>query len=295
MGPFAHMLYARQGSAGLLGARDAGQRARLETALFAGALAPDAGYYPGGEPELSHRVHLERPWDFCRELWQAAGSPLERAFALGWLSHAQLDCRGHGEVINPRAGRRPDPVLGHKRLEWGLDCWILSQDWSGWLRRARPDPQAGLDLWRRALMTCYGWDPGVEVLGRSLRAELVMVARLPRIWLYSGRLRPARPGVGTWLGRLVGATLRPLYVSLLRRLDRGLDQRAILDPRWPDRELLRQWRGILAEAQYDLGQLVHERRWPGGDLDLNPGKEAEADPAPSPPPPPTPPPAEGDV
>ena len=272
LGPFTHLVLARQLENPALAAEPSWRRA-----LYAGALAPDAGYYPGGEDSLAQAAHLLGPWEICRALADLAATPEERAFALGYASHALLDRLGHAELVNRLAGRpySADP-LNHKRVEWGLDCRLLSEPGNQWLWTVQADSRGGLGLWRRALERVYGKRVPAEVLERSLAAELAEVWRLPRIFWLSGQAE--RPGA--WLGNsagwLLGHSLRPLAVSLLAWRGGYINERAVLDARPARPEDLRGLEEILGRVAARVRDSAAIVDPPLGNLDADPACDREA-------------------
>jgi len=102
-----------------------------------GALGPDLGYFPGGHAFLSDLSHLVRSGDLTRELLSRDRTPLERAFAWGWLTHVLADTlvhplvgRGVGELLTGDPSRflaGEDDLVSHVRIETGLDAWISAR------------------------------------------------------------------------------------------------------------------------------------------------------------------------
>ncbi len=277
VGPYSHLRFARAlwpQAAPALGL-DPG-RSDLLPALYAGALAPDAGYYPGAEPRVATLVHVVRPWAFCRALLERASTPADKAFALGWTSHALLDLHTHGELINRLAGGvyNHDRLL-HKQIEWGLECWLLEQPASAWLWDPPVDPRAGLDLWARTLGEVYGGRVSRGLLLRAQRSQLQEVARLPYVWWWSGRLARRGHWVVNTLGSLIGATLRPAYVAWLTWRQTDLDVRAVLAPRLPAPQDTRDLMAIMGRTQAELLGLLAGGRWPQGGLDADPACQGE--------------------
>ena len=99
----------------------------VRNAFLHGAVAPDVGFFPGGERQLSHLVHHARTGDMCRALLAGAENAVERAFAYGWLTHVLADAFLH-PIINEwceqklGAGASADDLLRlHVQLELGMD------------------------------------------------------------------------------------------------------------------------------------------------------------------------------
>ena len=106
-------------------------------AFLAGCIAPDMGYFPGGDPLLSDLSHCVRTADLARNLLDGARTNEDRAFTLGWVTHVLADAWIH-PLINRRAGEiapggsceslsfAADPSL-HMRIELGLDGSFLAR------------------------------------------------------------------------------------------------------------------------------------------------------------------------
>lgn len=275
LGPFSHLAAARKQwpeARRSLGASDDS----LRPVFYAGALAVDAGYYPGAEPALGDAAHLLEPWEQCRALLAEARSPEERAFALGWLSHALLDVRGHGELVNPLVGGSFSHTKdAHHRLEWGLDCWLLAQPENLWLWEAPVDWRPGLPLWRRALARVFGRRVDEEVLARAMEAETAEVDRLPTVFWLSGRLyRPGR-WAGNALGWILGNTARPAYVAWLEWRDQSPGARDVLNARRVTPEEAARLTEVLARAVAAFPGQAAGADWPDGSLDVDPACDGE--------------------
>jgi hypothetical protein len=77
-----------------------------------GSLGPDLGYFPGGYRFLSDLSHLVRSGELTRALVRSAETPLERAFAWGWVTHVLAD-----QSVHPLVGRGVGEFLfGDKTL-----------------------------------------------------------------------------------------------------------------------------------------------------------------------------------
>jgi len=277
VGPFSHFTFCHDlwpSLAPRLGHTPA-QRDRLWPVFLAGAIAHDAGYYPGAQSSLAYAVHLIEPWRLTQAMLALAQNPGEWAFALGWLSHALLDIRTHRDLVNAHTqGPYSQTMLKHKQFEWGLDCWLLSRPQGQWLWEAPLDWQPGLGLWQRALAKVYGRQVAREVLHQAMLAHEKEVRRLPYVLWLSGRFE--RPGrwPGNALGWVLGRTARPLYVAWLGWRGKDLDARGVLTARWP---LPQDQAGLLSAMELtrrDLDQALAGDTWPQGTLDADPLCEA---------------------
>ena len=102
---------------------------------YGGAIAPDIGYFPFGNPLFTNLVHYVRSGDFVNALLDDAQDINEYAFALGFLSHYMADKYGHSLATNKSVPmlysrereKHGDYVtyeedhLSHKRVEFGFD------------------------------------------------------------------------------------------------------------------------------------------------------------------------------
>jgi hypothetical protein len=137
-------------------------------AFLFGSLAPDLGYFPGGDGLLADLAHCVRPADLARSLIHLAATDVERALAWGWATHVLGDIEIH-RLINQAAalrvrGRRvpgltfaDDPII-HIRIESGLDATLPAiQGWPEPNLRGGFDPGASaIALFARAYHGVYG-------------------------------------------------------------------------------------------------------------------------------------------
>lgn len=268
MGPFQHLILARRLHRDLI--QDPDWADLPEDAFLSGSLAPDGGYYPGAETRLSRQVHNEKPWDFCRDLYESARNPEDKAFALGWLSHALYDRTAHAELVNPASGTAYDVnPLPHKQVEWGLDAWALGLAEHQWLWKAELNPSAGLEHWARVWNRVYGEKTPKSRLLAAQQAQFKIMGLLPWAWWLGGRLtRPGRPLVNG-LGLVLGATVRPALAAYFSRSASGIEQHAVLTPRRPLASELTTLQEIAGKVGNELKALIQGGAWPEGGL--NPG------------------------
>ena len=201
-------------------------------AFLFGCLAPDAGYFPGGDRLLSDLAHYLRPVELARNLIESAQTDAERALASGWATHVMADAWIH-PLINQAAGehvqgsREPglpyaDDPATHVRVEVGLDAALPAG--GRWpdppAIGPAPGPRAFAPL-ARAYRQTYGFTPPCARLYRDHR----MAIRLIPFLLLGGRIvggqrgsrlaRWAHGGLAriTWAlrpGSLPAAFLHPL-------------------------------------------------------------------------------------
>jgi hypothetical protein len=103
-------------------------------AFYQGAIGPDLGHFPGGCRFLSDLAHLVNCADLARTLVRRARTPVETAFAWGWVTHVLGDAgihplvgRGVGEVILGNRGVFVDGSYceaAHVQVETGLDAYF---------------------------------------------------------------------------------------------------------------------------------------------------------------------------
>ncbi len=192
---------------------------RLREAFLQGAVGPDLGYFPGGVHVLSDLAHCVRSGDLARTLLDEARSPLERAFAWGWASHALADRlvhplvgRGVGEL---RHGDRERFVAGatdtpaHVRVETGLDAWISGRFPD--LRSVRFAPSLEGEPLRHlahAYRETYGWAVDRSDLVASYHAMVRGAARALVVIGLLGRACRANRHRGELLWALAGVSER---------------------------------------------------------------------------------------
>ena len=277
LAPFSHFTFCQQlwPQLGPSLAPDQARRAELWPFFLAGSIAHDAGYYPGGESRLSYTIHLINPWDLCRAMMALARTPRERAFALGFLSHALLDLRSHRDLVNAfTQGPFSRNKLLHKRFEWGLDAWLLSQEQGAWLWSAPLAWGPVLPLWQRAMGRVYGRQVPLAVLNQAMQAHHKEVRRLPYVFWLSGQC--PRPGrwAGNALGWLLGHSARPLYVAWLSWRDTDMDVRAVLSAHPPSPQDVANLARTMRLTAQDFDQTLRAGEWPRGSLDADPWCES---------------------
>lgn len=164
--------------------------ASLVAAFRHGALGPDLGYFPGGPRFVSALAHQVQSADLTRTLVRVARTPVECAFAWGWVTHVVADCdihpligRGVGALLLGDASTFVDGQTGmpeHVRVETGLEVAIRSRFGLPFGRQLMPlfDRQ-GMDF----LVRAYG-----ETYNISLDAALLARAHVKMVRLASGAL-----------------------------------------------------------------------------------------------------------
>lgn len=102
---------------------------------YGGAVAPDMGYYPFGNPLFTDLIHYVRSGDIVKALLDEAQTLNELAFAVGFLSHYNADNHGHPGATNisvplvyPKMQKKfgdtvtyAENKISHMRMEFGFD------------------------------------------------------------------------------------------------------------------------------------------------------------------------------
>lgn len=141
--------------------------AEAVNALYQGAIGPDMGYFPGADRLIGGLAHYVRTAELTRALTNDASTDIERAYALGWLTHVLADASVH-KIVNRAAGLvdngsldRPstaaDSFATHIRVEVGLDGVRLARNDA--VKRIRLTPtfnEQSIDFLQRAYHTTYG-------------------------------------------------------------------------------------------------------------------------------------------
>ena len=136
-------------------------------AFHHGAIGPDIGYIPGGDRVISELAHCVRTGSLTRALVETARTPIERAFAWGWVTHVigdreihPLIGRGVGELVHGSnavfVDGSSDPE-SHLRIEVGLDCWFAARRPAARAVRLRPSfDESTIGFLERAYARTYG-------------------------------------------------------------------------------------------------------------------------------------------
>jgi hypothetical protein len=190
-------------------------------AFHHGAVGPDLGYFPGGARVLSELSHCVRTGRLTRTLIRSARTPIERAYAWGWLTHVigdrdihPLIGRAVGEIVE---GSRDvfvdgssDP-LTHLRVELGLDCWFAARRAGARSVRLRPSfDETSIAFLERAYAATYGVAIPRETFLASHRSAGRRAGQsLSTLWIVGGLMDQARGTVALCgLRRLLRAAYR---------------------------------------------------------------------------------------
>lgn len=214
-------------------------------AFFAGSVAPDLGFFPGGPRRFSERLHHEQTGDFLRALRDRVQDDLEWAFVSGWALHLYTDIALHpwvnsqvdvllGNLSGPFSGRRD---LWHLRLENGIDCDLLSRDELGFLWDVDiqfPRRQADCEILIQVGKIFFAGDVREAQVRQGMESQKKWVRRLPMIFLWTGNVRPASPKSGIYpFGRLVKPLVGKILGDWLGRVQRWENMAALARPLWP--------------------------------------------------------------
>jgi hypothetical protein len=161
---------------------------RLRNAFLSGAMGPDMGVFPGGEPFVSDLAHYVRTGELTRQLVRQAGSDLEAAYAWGWLTHVLADVavhplvnRGAGELLHgdrDRATPYADDPVAHVRVEVAADGICYCRHWQREAARTQPVfDETSIDFLARSFAATYG-------RGATTAASLLAAHRA---WAHHGR------------------------------------------------------------------------------------------------------------
>lgn len=226
-----------------------GMAGEVRNAFLHGALAPDVGFFPGGDRRLSELVHHSRTADMCRALLNSAMSPSERAFAWGWLSHVLADVLLH-PVINEWCGRqlgdgasKDDLLRLHVQLELGMDVLHVAAV----KREGIPSFESTFEKTSVGFLThVYQRVYGVGVAPAEMLEQQCNVERLTKQLLELELILAgaAQEGLATVPHKLVLQALRT--AAAVSRGSRSIVT-AFLHPVYPDLEL-----GLNLKSRLDL-------------------------------------------
>ena len=255
-----------------------------QAAFFAGSVAPDLGFFPGGPRCFSERLHHEQTGDFLRALRDGAQDDVEWAFVSGWALHLYTDIALHPwvnsrvdallENISGRFSQRRD--LWHMRLENGIDCDLLSRDELGFLWDVDihfPQRQGGSGVLLQIGKIFFGGDVQGDQLRQGMESQKKWIRRLPRIFLWTGNTRPASPRWGIYpVGRLVKPLVGKMLGDWIGSAQRWENVAAVARPLCPKSANLSEAEKLGIEALYAFKAGFFERFNSFENLDLDSGK-----------------------
>ena len=176
-------------AARVLGTGPGSETDTARAAYFTGAIAPDMGYFPGGDRFASDLAHHVRTGQLVRALSRSASGSEAAAFARGWASHVLADVLVH-PLVNRAAAELSretphDDHVSHIRVEQGMDA-VLSARFSAsalWPQSHNHLPGAVQQL-ATAYRETYRFAPTERHLTESCRA----IARGVPLLLRYGRI-----------------------------------------------------------------------------------------------------------
>lgn len=258
-------------------------------AYLNGAIGPDLGYLPGGVRRLSDLAHCERTGVLSSELIRSARTPVERAFAWGWLTHVLADRmihpwigRGVGELLTGCrkifVSGSSDP-LSHLRVEIGVDCWFAARHRDARSVRLRPAfDSLSIGFLQDAFARTYGetlprdWFLDSHRSAGRRAGQALVSLRIVAALMDDAVWRFSLPGARWLLGRAYrSATLRGLSLAYLN---------PVAPPDWLLEEIERSAHDVCAGLREavetggdDVGDYHLDTGWP---LDPRPSQvEAE--------------------
>lgn len=263
-------------------------------------------------PALGERMHHENTGAFLRALVQNAATPVQRSYALGFLSHYAADCTVHPYVVcvTGEGGPYAGPG-GHGYFEIAVDSHLHELD-TGKLAVPVDDTTpllAGADLaevgalLQKSLRQAYGLTVSREALAdtfwhtRALRRLFVsrFHIKYALFWLVepafggrgavTGHITPARlAGTGShpkgslpcpWVDPFTGQRrMEDLNALLTKAVQRSAAYMLAARGWWDDRLSMDKLSALLGSASY-LSGLADERSCPG----FVPPEEPHAGPA----------------
>jgi hypothetical protein len=214
----------------------------VNNALYHGALGPDMGMFPGGDPLLSDLAHYVKTADLARALVACARDEVEQAYAWGWVTHVLADSGLH-PAINRAAGQvawsdSPEP---HLRVEFGLDFARLAG--TPWLARVRLHQMKNLEFVVDAYRETYEFRFDSAQVRRAHRMVTIGQRALFGMGPGSRRFRPFQWVGSRFPGTVLSAISRPIPPEpwLLEELALALEEQP--------RHLQRLREGGLAELE----------------------------------------------
>jgi hypothetical protein len=221
----------------------------LVAAFQHGALGPDLGYFPGGPRFFSELAHRVQSADLTRTLVNLSRTPMERAFAWGWVTHVVADCdihpligRGVGALLLGDADTFVDGSAGmpeHVRVETGLEVAIQSRFGRPTGRKLTPlfDRQ-GVGFLVRAYGETYDVDVDPELLaGAHLKMVRMATGALTMVGLFTAARHGSISALS--MARGVRRTLVWAREAVADRYGVGRLLLAYLTPEPPARWLMR--------------------------------------------------------
>ena len=257
-GLFTHLIFAKQIAADSPHTVDS----KRHFAPFAlGAIATDSGYFQTEDCFTADLAHTVGSLQLARSLLKLADNPSDRAFALGWISHAILDSHSH-PIINAHSGNLSGvdhPVTYaenaplHAAVELGID--------SDWIDEIPAVPLPSLKQWipsaSRLLTSAYVTTYGIDFPSVLFERNLYRLVRALRLLNFSYRWNRIH-----------------LFRSTPQTQSRW---RAILLPMRPDRRFQDAMRQCIMASLQDFSNGIERQFVDLQDINLDTGKPGFCD------------------
>lgn len=202
--------------------------------FMAGLQGPDVHFYPGGDDRIAAFAHGDQAAVLGKTMLQRAETDRQKAYAVGWWMHLIADEITHDFVdatVHKRLACNGDTEregaahpLGHHRVEWGVDVFILD-DFSlaaqipnvfSVLAQARSQAQFVAAAFRQA-----GGPTFTEIIWlRGVEGMIKHITLFYRLWKIAGIL-PAREG-GLGRGWYRAVVLPFLHLAAIRKPQLGV-------------------------------------------------------------------------
>jgi hypothetical protein len=226
-------------------------------AFLHGALAPDMGYFPGGDAILSRMTHTSRTGGIARELLAHAATEEQRAFVWGWITHILLDTSIH-PLVNAGAAT----LFEHVRIEVGIDLWYFERVPHLRRRRLRAAfDRGGLDFLTDALRRLYR----LPLDSHQLFANHCNVTRFYNLYLLLATIL---------VGRAAGikARLTAAIRWIIDRVAPATPAQAFVHPERPDQALINAVEHALRSSWLELQHHAATGLREMSDVDLETGE-----------------------
>lgn len=188
-GLFTHLIFANQ----IADTSNAYVLPQHLASFALGAIATDSGYIQPKDTFTADLAHTVGSIQLSRTILRLADTPLDRAFALGWISHAILDRHSH-PVINAQSGlvsgvdhplTYADNATLHSAVELGIDAsWIQELPALPFAKLRKQIPSAAL-LLASAYKDTYGIEFPPTLFASNLYRLLHALSLLYRIYCWN--------------------------------------------------------------------------------------------------------------
>ncbi len=147
-------------------------------------------------------AHRDKPADLGKALLKLSTTDSEKAYAFGWLMHIVTDIEIH-QLVNRQVAVRfhqgkisalkfsEDP-LGHHRVEWGIDVFLLKEES---FKSRIPNVFDVLDstgdvdqLIKNAYRQTYNYDLFLETWRNAVAGKIKYIGLFDSVWRVAGRI-----------------------------------------------------------------------------------------------------------